>query len=457
MSTDLFGTAGERDRARAAPLPDRLRPRALGEVVGQDHLVGPGQVLTRMAEERRLRSLVLYGTPGSGKTTIARLLAAAVESAFVPLSAVEAGVAEVRRVVEGARERWRLEGRGTVVFLDEIHRFNKAQQDVLLPHVETGTLTLMGATAENPWVTIIPALLSRCLLLQVKPLTRDDVVVVLRRALERRAEWRPDAQVAEDVLTAIANRAGGDARLALNLLDWTFLLTPPGEVADEERVGRVWKEAPHYHDRAGDRHYDRISALIKSLRGSDPDAALFWFGLMLAGGEDPEFVSRRLMIHAAEDVGMADPRALLVAVAAHQALMAVGLPEARIPLAEALIYIATAPKSNSVVDALARLDQAVSKHPDAAVPLALQSPQYKGGAVAGYRYPHDAPGHFLPDAHLPPELGELGLYRGSDQGEEPMTTARVSAWRSAREAFARAAARPPSRDPDADGGDLPPG
>ncbi len=458
MREDLFGAAGERDRARSAPLSDRMRPRVLAEVVGQDHLLAPGQVLERMAAERRLRSLILYGAPGSGKTTIARLLAAAVESAFVPLSAVEAGVAEVRRVVEAARERWRLEGRGTVVFLDEIHRFNKAQQDVLLPHVETGTLTLVGATAENPWVTIIPALLSRCLLLQVKPLGRDDVVSVLRRALDRRAEWRPDARVDDAVLTAIANRVSGDARLALNLLDWTLLLTAPGEVAGEERVDQVWKEAPHYHDRAGDRHYDRVSAFIKSLRGSDPDAALFWFGLMLAGGEDPEFVSRRLMVHAAEDVGMADPRALLVAVAAHEALMAVGLPEARIPLAEAVIYIATAPKSNSVVDALARLDEAVSDHADAEVPVALQSPQYKGGAVAGYRYPHGAPGHFLPDAHLPDDLRELYLYRGSDQGEERLTLARAAAWRAAREAFARTASEQTlSADtvPNADGDRTP--
>ena len=346
-------------------------------------------------------------------------------------------MAEVRRVVEAARERWRLEGRGTVVFLDEIHRFNKAQQDVLLPHVENGTVTLIGATAENPWVTLIPALLSRCLLLQLRPLTREDLLAVLRRALERRAEWRADARVDDGVLTAIANRAAGDARLALNLLDWTLLLTPPGGIADEERVDQVWREAPHYHDRAGDRHYDRISAFIKSLRGSDPDAALFWFGVMLAGGEDPEFVSRRLMIHAAEDVGMADPRALLVATAAHQALLAVGLPEARIPLAEAVLYIATAPKSNSVVGALGRLDEAVRAHADAEVPLELQSPQYKGGAVSGYRYPHDAPGHFLPDRHLPDELAELRLYQPSDQGEERTLRDRVDEWVRARETFRR--------------------
>lgn len=453
---DLFGAAGERDRDKMAPLSERMRPRTLAEVVGQDHLVGRGQVLARMAAERRLRSVILYGPPGSGKTTIARLLAAAGESAFVPLSAVEAGVAEVRRVVEAARERWRLEGRGTVVFLDEIHRFNKAQQDVLLPHVENGTLTLIGATAENPWVTIIPALLSRCLLLQIKALGREEVLTVLRRTLERRAEWRPDARADEAVLTSIADRAGGDARLALNLLDWTLLITPPGEAADAARVDQVWREAPHYHDRAGDRHYDRISAFIKSMRGSDPDAALFWFGVMLEGGEDPEFISRRLLIHAAEDVGMADPRALMVAASAHQALLAVGLPEARIPLAEAVLYIAMAPKSNSVVDALGKLDEAVSAHAGAEVPLPLQSPQYKGGQVAGYRYPHDAPGHFLPDPHLPDEMAGLTLYRPSDQGEERELQERLKAWVKAREGFRRESrARGEGGDQNGDGRTTP--
>lgn len=430
---DLFQAAGQRDRARGAPLPDRLRPRTLADVVGQPHLVGPEGVLTKMVAAKSLRSLIVFGPPGSGKTTLARILAAATDSVFVPLSAVESGVADVRRVVEAARERWALEGRGTVVFLDEIHRFNKAQQDVLLPHVEDGTVVLMGATAENPWVSLTPALVSRCLLLEVKPLSARDVRGVLEKALSRRAEWRPDAAAEPAALDAIADRSGGDARLALNLLDWAFLLTPPGETLTVRRVAEVWKESPHYHDRAGDRHYDRASAFIKSLRGSDPDAALFWFGLMLKGGEDPRFISRRLMIHAAEDVGLADPRALLVATAAHAALEAVGLPEARIPLAEAVIYIAAAPKSNSVVAALAALDAAVEAHGDAGVPLELQDTHYKGGAVHGYRYPHDAPEHFLPDRHLPPEVGPLPFYRPSAEGEEKALRVRVEAWNRARE------------------------
>lgn len=429
---DLFDLAGQREREAMAPLAERLRPRRLEEVFGQEHLTGPDGVLARMLAERRLRSVILYGPPGSGKTTLARILAEGVGLAYEGLSAVDAGVADVRRLVERARERWKLEGRGTLLFLDEVHRFNRAQQDTLLPHLEDGTLVLVGATAENPWVMLTPALLSRCLLLGLKTPDADAVRRMLDRAVRERDRWAPGLEADSDALDAIARRSGGDMRLALNLLDWAVLALPRPPRLKRDDLDRLWRESPHYHDAGGDRHYDRASAFIKSLRGSDPDAALFWFGQMLAGGEDPRFISRRLMIAAAEDVGLADPLALVVATAAHHALEAVGLPEARIPLAEAVIYVAAAPKSNSVVRALDAMDRAVAEAGTAPVPEALRDPHWRGGATTPYRYPHDAPDHFLPTWHLPPEVPYLPFYRPTRQGAEAAVAERVAAWNRAR-------------------------
>ncbi|CAB1128966.1 AAA domain-containing protein [Candidatus Hydrogenisulfobacillus filiaventi] len=430
---DLFTEQGRQDRERAAPLPWRLRPRTLEELEGQEALTGPDGILRVMVEEGRVRPALFYGPPGTGKTSAAEIVARAARQAFVRLSAVEATVTDLRQVVAAARERWELEGRGTVLFIDEIHRFTRVQQDALLPHVEDGTVALIGATSENPWVSVEPALLSRVLPVRFRPLDPAAVAAVLERAWARRAEWLPGEVERDPALpAAIAARAGGDARLALTILervaDRARRRRPPRLTLED--LEQVWQEAPHYHDRAGDAHYDLISAYIKSIRGSDPDAALYWLGRMLAGGEDPRFIVRRILVHAAEDIGLADPLGLVVAQAAWTALEAVGLPEARIPIAMATVYLATAPKSNSVVAALERMDEAVKRHPAAPVPDFLRRPGL--GGDGSYRYPHTAPGHFLPDPHLPPELEGLELYQPSAEGAEAAVAERLAAWRAAR-------------------------
>lgn len=434
MPADLFSDAGDAKRREAAPLPARLRPERLEEVEGQQHLTGPEGLLTAMANGK-LRSSIFYGPPGTGKTTVAEILARTQNLAYVPLSAVATGIAEVRKIGDQAKARWDLEGRGTVVFLDEIHRFSKSQQDVLLPYVESGTFVLLGATTENPWVALNNALISRCLLVEFRPLAIEHIEAILQRAWARRREWWRDAGMESGVLTHIAARAGGDARLALTVLErLTLLADSPRRV---ERItpamlDQVWKDFAWYYDARGDFHYDLASAFIKSIRGSDPDAALYWMGRMLKGGEDPRFIVRRVLIHAAEDVGLADPQALLVAHAASWALETVGLPEARIPIAEAVLYLALAPKSNSVVTALAALDEALQRWPNAPVPMELRDKSYAPENQAVYRYPHSYPGHFLPDAHLPPDLAGLTLYHPSDQGLEEQLADRLAAWRQAR-------------------------
>jgi putative ATPase len=436
MPADLFSADGEERRRKAAPLPARLRPQALGDVVGQQHLTDADGILTAMASGR-LRSSIFYGPPGTGKTTVAEILARGQKMAYVVLSAVAVGIADIRKTADQAKSRWDLEGRGTVVFLDEIHRFSKSQQDVLLPFVEDGTFVLLGATTENPWVSLNNALLSRCLLVEFHPLSGDGVRTVLERAWARRQEWWREGTIAPEVLMQIAGRTGGDARMALTVLERLTVLADSRhvDVIGGELLERVWADFAFFYDAHGDFHYDLASAFIKSIRGSDPDAALYWMGRMLAGGEDPRFVVRRLLIHAAEDVGLADPRALLVAHAASWALENVGLPEARIPIAQAVLYLAMAPKSNSVVEALASLDQALERWPNAPVPDELKDKSYNPRNRAVYRYPHSHPGHFLPDLHVPPELSGLTLYQPSDQGEESEWRTRLESWRQARREY----------------------
>lgn len=433
MPDDLFSDEGDKRRQAAAPLASRLRPTTLDDVVGQEHLTGRDGILRAMAQAK-LRSSIFYGPPGTGKTTVAQILCTAQQMAYVPLSAVATGIQDVRRVAEKAKSRWGMQGRGTVLFLDEIHRFAKNQQDVLLPFVEDGTFVLLGATTENPWVSLNNALISRCLLVEFHALGPDHVAQVLHRAWDHRLQWWHEGSLSPSVVDLMARRVGGDARMALMVMERVAMLADSRNVTEitESLLDEVWSDFTWYYDLEGDAHYDLASALIKSIRGSDPDAALYWMGRMLKGGEDPRFIMRRILVHAAEDIGLADIQALSVAHAASFALDHVGLPEARIPMAEAVLYLALAPKSNSVVTALSAMDRALRRWPDAPVPDALKDKSYNPRAEEKYRYPHDEPHHFLPDHHVPAMMAGLELYQPSNQGDEPRYKDRLDAWRKAR-------------------------
>ena len=402
------------------PLAARMRPRTFEEFVGQGHLVGEGRALTRVLSRGSLPSIILWGPAGTGKTTLAHLLADAVGAELVQLSAVNSGVADARKVMQGASGGMFR----TVLFVDEVHRWSKSQQDVLLPAVEDGTVTLIGATTENPYFSLNAPLLSRCLLLRLEPLDDAAVSTLLRRALadEDRGLGRAGLALDDDALEHLVAVAGGDARMALTGLEAAAeAARADGEASISRQVAAdaVQKKAIVY-DRQGDAHYDVISAFIKSIRGSDPDAALFWLARMIEAGEDPRFIARRLLVHASEDVGMADSRALLVAVAAAQAVEHVGLPEARLNLAHATVYLATAPKSNSVYRAIAAaFEDAPSAEP---VPLHLRDASYRGakplGHGKGYRYPHDFPGHAVEQAYRPASVSSRRYYEPSGQGDD---------------------------------------
>jgi putative ATPase len=431
---NMFAEAAKERADKNAPLAARMRPRTLEEFVGQQHLVGEGRLLRRAIEEDRLPSMVFWGPPGSGKTTLARIIASMTASHFEPISAVASGVADLRRVVAEASARLGEHAKRTILFIDEIHRFNKAQQDVVLPYVEDGTIILIGATTENPSFEVISALLSRSRVFKLEPLTEEQVLGVLRRALvdEERGLGSIKAEVDEDALVALAAIVGGDARIALNALELAVQTTPSG--ADGVRqvgVAQIEEALQHrgmLYDKAGDWHYDIISAFIKSLRGSDPDAALYWLARMLEGGEDPLFVARRLVILASEDVGLADPQALQVAVAAQQAVHFIGMPEGFFPLAEATIYLATAPKSNSVGEAYGRAMQDALTTVAEPVPLHLRNaptPLMRSmGHGEGYKYDHASPGHFSGQEHLPEKLGRRTYYVAGELGYE----AKIREW-----------------------------
>ena len=414
---DLFSDAASQRMPDVAPLALRLRPRSLEEFVGQEQILGDGSALRLAILEDRVGSMILYGPPGSGKTTVARIVAETTGAAFEELSAVSATVAQVREVLARARERLGSTGQRTILFLDEIHRFNKAQQDALLPAVEEGLVTLIGATTENPYFEVNSALLSRCQIYELEPLSESELETLVRRGAE---ELR--AEVPDELVALIARRAGGDGRNAYNILELAWRTAEAeGVPLTEEHVEDAARKRPLVYDKGGDAHYDYISAFIKSMRGSDPDASVYYLTVMLEGGEDPRFIARRMIVLASEDIGNADPRALLVAVAAAQAVEHVGLPEARLNLSQAAIYLARAPKSNASYVALKEGTADVREHGHIRPPDMLRDTHYYGakklGRGKGYVYPHSDPAGFGVD-YLPEQLRGRRYYRPSGSGEE---------------------------------------
>jgi putative ATPase len=414
---DLFSDAANERLPETAPLALRMRPQRLEDFVGQEQILGPHSALRLAISEDRVGSSILYGPPGSGKTTLARVIARTTGAYFEELSAVSATVAQVREVIAGARERLGAHGQRTILFLDEIHRFNKAQQDALLPAVEEGVLTLVGATTENPYFEVNSALLSRTQIYELEPLSEEDLDVIVRRGAAEIG-----IEVADEILELIARRAGGDARNALNILELASqTAAAEGHAVAESHVEDAARKRPLVYDKGGDAHYDFISAFIKSMRGSDPDASVYYLAAMLEGGEDPRFIARRMIVLASEDIGLADPQALVVAVAAAQAVEHVGLPEARLNLAEAAIYLALAPKSNAVITALREAAKDVRELGHTRPPDELRDTHYYGakklGRGKGYIYPHSDPRGFEVD-HLPEPLKGKKYYRPSESDGE---------------------------------------
>jgi putative ATPase len=438
---DLFSHTMQQRMKDEAPLAARMRPRTLEEYIGQEHILGPGKLLRRAIEADRLfSSILLWGPPGTGKTTLAMVIANQTKSHFQTLSAVLAGKADLKEAIEAAQERRRLYGTKSILFVDEVHRWNKAQQDALLPHVENGIITLIGATTENPYFDVIGALVSRSRVFQLGPLHRAQVRILIERALAdpERGYGGRKIQVAEDAMGHLINVAGGDARNALNALELAVESTPP----DAEGVIQVTLEVAQesiqrravLYDKDGDAHYDTISAFIKSVRGSDPDAALYWLAKMLYAGENPRFVLRRLIILAGEDIGLADPNGLVVANAAAQAFEYLGLPEGIFPIVEATLYLATAPKSNTSTAYFSAF-QLIERAGITGVPQHLQDGNRDAAALGhgkGYQYPHEDPEHFMPQQYLPRPLLGTYFYIPSGQGYEAQVADRLAHWRQAQ-------------------------
>ena len=438
---DLFDHSLDQRLSVEAPLAARMRPRTLDEFVGQEEIVGPGRLLRRAIEADRLfSSIILWGPPGTGKTTLAQIIANQTESHFDTLSAVLAGKPELRVILKQALERRKLYGTRTTLFVDEVHRWNKAQQDALLPHVENGTVILIGATTENPYFEVIGALVSRSRIFQLRPLEDADVHLILESALKDpdRGYGKIDTNIDEQAINHLIRVAGGDARNALNALELAVESTPPDESGSIDITLEVAQESIQrravLYDKDGDAHYDTISAFIKSVRGSDPDAALYWLAKMLYAGEDPRFILRRLIILAGEDIGLGDPMGLVVANAAAQAFDYIGLPEGIYPIVEATLFLTTAPKSNTA-GAYFKAFRLIEDEGITAVPTHLQDANRDGKALGhgkDYQYPHEDPQHFLPQQYLPSKILGTYFYQPSEQGYEIEVKERLARWREAQ-------------------------
>lgn len=436
-SMDLFDQADQSSVGSGMPLAARMRPQNLDEFFGQEHITGPGKLLRRSIEADEIGSAIFWGPPGCGKSSLAAIIAKTSKSRFENFSAVVSGVAEIRKIIERAKERKKLYGEKTILFVDEIHRFNKSQQDAFLPHVEDGTVTLIGATTENPYFEVNSPLISRSRVFRFEQLSNEQMEKLLRHALKDEAKglgtWNVDIE--QPAIEHIVDIANGDARTALNALEMAALTVPPSEdgtriitleVAEEAIQRRALK-----YDKNGDSHYDVISAFIKSMRGSDPDAALYWLARMIYAGEDARFIARRIVIQASEDVGNADPMALVVATAAANAVEFVGLPEARISLAQAVVYLACAPKSNASYLGINRALKDVAEKRTEPVPLHLRDASYKGakklGHGQGYKYPHDYPAHWVEQQYMPDGIKTEPYYVPSENGHEAKFKNRMDA------------------------------
>jgi putative ATPase len=426
-----------------APLAERMRPSTLQEFVGQSHLLAEGKLLRRAIEQDRLTSMILWGPPGTGKTSLARIIAKQTSAHFVALSAVLAGVKEIRAVIEEARQQRHRHGKRTLLFIDEIHRFNKAQQDALLPHVERGDIIFIGATTENPSFEVIAPLLSRARVFTLQALTPAELSGIVDRALHDpvRGFGQASARLEPEARDFLVNLANGDGRVALNILELAYLATEPGadgrRVLTRARIEEAAQQRTPLYDKAGEEHYNLISALHKSMRGSDPDAALYWLGRMLEAGEDPLYIVRRMMRFASEDIGNADPQALLVAVAAMQAVHFIGMPEGNLALAQAAVYLATAPKSNALYAAYTNVQQDIQTQPALPVPLHLRNAPtelMKGlGYGRGYKYPHHYPGRTVEETYLPENLQARVYYVPVDDGYERVIRERLQHWRRSKQ------------------------
>lgn len=425
---DLFSYQADESQQKMAPLAARMRPRTLDDLIGQEAIVGPGKLLRRAIETDQLSSIILYGPPGTGKTTVAKIIAGHTKSYFHTLNAVTAGVADIRQVVEEAKNRLSMYSQRTVLFVDEIHRFNKAQQDALLPHVEEGLMILIGATTENPFFEVNAALLSRSQIFTLSLLSESDLKRIVGKALEdtERGLGHFSVKLDGEALDHLVRFSDGDARRLLNALELAVLSTSPDssgtiEVTLDVAADSIQRRAVRY-DKSGDQHYDTVSAFIKSIRGSDPDAALYWLARMIDAGEDPRFIARRLVISASEDIGNADPQALQVAVAAFQAFELIGMPEGRIPLAQATTYLASAPKSNASYAGIGLAMQEIQQGGSVEIPVHLRDAQYKGaerlGHGDGYLYPHNFPGNHVQQTYLPEPIKDRTFYHPTANGYE---------------------------------------